>query len=507
MTWAGSVAGTDGSVDYRRERMGAGYVVGIDPVPTLAISVRVGGPLSSLRAEAASLYVLVSRTPSDVHLLVFIDCLGLLLILLKWGKADFWPDPNDLVHFDVILPLVTLLRSRLGRTLLFKVKSHSGCLQNERADAQAGQGVTLDEEETCPGPAKYGSLHLRIKPFLRDTAGVALPRDSTPNKTILARVVQVNILKAVKLRNTIFVRDLLLRGQGAAIARTIAKCRDAVIRCWMKAMNGTYPTATYLHRIGKVSSALCPYCSMATAETLTHFMCVCPKFREARTAGHNKAWDLISAFLARMLSSDWRFYKETPMWRIGLKLLPVLADDAPLQEIRVERWQPDAVAVSWTRKKIAIIDLCRPSDVCPEQLKAASNRKVSGYTPLQAALQVYSDAGWQIEILPWVVGIRGLIEQQDIYTATEFLDIPRATWSAAVECTVTASVESLAFMHRVRYSGNNQSQVFDTNDPRLGPTSVARRGQKRQRSSFQENNLNETRTKWKRMATNTRTLT
>jgi hypothetical protein len=43
------------SVDERTERMGAGYALGDKPVPILTFYARVGGPLATTRAEAASL--------------------------------------------------------------------------------------------------------------------------------------------------------------------------------------------------------------------------------------------------------------------------------------------------------------------------------------------------------------------------------------------------------------------------------------------------------------------
>ncbi len=51
---------TDGSVDERTEVMGAGYVLGADPLPIVSFFARVGGPLASARAEAASLLQLPS---------------------------------------------------------------------------------------------------------------------------------------------------------------------------------------------------------------------------------------------------------------------------------------------------------------------------------------------------------------------------------------------------------------------------------------------------------------
>ena len=55
MSWEGLVAGTDGIVDERTECMGVGYAVGGDVIPLMTLSRRVGGPLASVRAEAASL--------------------------------------------------------------------------------------------------------------------------------------------------------------------------------------------------------------------------------------------------------------------------------------------------------------------------------------------------------------------------------------------------------------------------------------------------------------------
>ena len=132
LSWTGIVAGTDrdGSVDWKHERMGAGYVTGTDQEPESSLSACVGGPLSTLRAEAASLLQLLInlRSRSSTPLLVFVDCLVLLDILQRWGQASFHPHPTDVVHFDIIFSLLDELRRWLGPLLLMKVKSHTGCL-------------------------------------------------------------------------------------------------------------------------------------------------------------------------------------------------------------------------------------------------------------------------------------------------------------------------------------------------------------------------------------------
>ena len=89
-------------------------------------------------------------------------------------------------------------------------------------------------------------------------------------------------------------------------------------------------------------------------------------------------------------------------------LLSSLTSQAP-----AEQWgrrQQDWVLVSHHHRRIAIIDLCRPSDVHPAQLLAAAMCKQQAYLPLQEALRYYSDQGWTIHVFPWVVGIRGMID-------------------------------------------------------------------------------------------------
>jgi hypothetical protein len=95
------------------------------------------------------------------------------------------PRPKDIAHFDVILPLLHELRQWLGRVALVKVKSHTGCLLNERADECAELGNISDHDTLCPGPDKYGSLWLRIRPNVRDLAKdhkQQLQSDRAPNK-------------------------------------------------------------------------------------------------------------------------------------------------------------------------------------------------------------------------------------------------------------------------------------------------------------------------------------
>ena len=175
--------------------------------------------------------------------------------------------------------------------ICMKIKSHTGCLRNERADELAEIGRTVDRPELCPGPKKYDSFWLRIKPIVQtqaDECKKQLPRDSAPNKSILKQLARFNILRAMKLRRTNFVANILHSKEAAIVSQVIQRCKTAEYRVWLKCMEWIYPVQTYLHRTGKASSPLCLHCSSNEDETFNHFTSVCPKFREARTSAHNQ---------------------------------------------------------------------------------------------------------------------------------------------------------------------------------------------------------------------------
>ncbi len=155
---------------------------------------------------------------------------------------------------------------------------------NDRADEQAELGRLDDELEICPGPHKYKSFWLLVRPTVREYAEKyckPLPRDSAHNHSLLEKTAASNTLRAVKKRSILFITDLLHHEAGATVSRTIQRCTPAEYRVWLRCMAGIYPVQTYLARIGVVKSPICPHCAKGAPETLTHFACVCPKFRKA----------------------------------------------------------------------------------------------------------------------------------------------------------------------------------------------------------------------------------
>ena len=449
------------------------------------------------------------------RLTVFIDCLGLLQLLSRWGRADFWPGPQDIIHFDVLLPLLRLLRSWLTDVTLVKVKSHSGCYHNDIADECASLGCESDLPQLFPGPQKYGTLQLKIQPTLRhlvseEKAPSALPSDNIPNKKLLQQVFRVNTWRAACLRNTIFARDLIQSAEGLTVARLIDNNSVSVIRCWIQVMTGTYPVTSYLHRISKAESKKCPYCSSGQDETLTHFLSVCPRFHDARTAAHNQIRGQLAASLKKSLPQGWRQLEETRMAATGLHLRRVptaqvqqsgrTVSNADIQvgSMSLGRWQPDLMLISHSRCKIAILELCRPSDVRLARLQEAYQGKLTTYEPLRTALHSYTQDGWDVRILPWVVGARGLIQAQHMGNALEFLEIPQKARQSIIDDTVCAALAALAFMHRTRFSTHSSSSASGSGSADNPADIIPRCGAKRKASARTEGYA-ATMARWKRM--------
>ena len=118
--------------------------------------------------------------------------------------------------------------------------------------------------------------------------------------------------------------------------------------------------------------------------------------------------------------------------------------------INVGRLQPDIVLVARTLKKIGPLEICHPMDEFSSQLQAAIARKPRTYAPLLTALKPYLDDGWQVQILPWVVGVRGLFITSSATPVFKFLSIPSDSRTELPEETTLESVNALYLLHRTR---------------------------------------------------------
>ncbi len=74
------------------------------------------------------------------------------------GNIQLPPLPQEVIYFDVTYPLLLELRQWLGDLVLMKIKSHTGCLLDKRADEYAELGRSAEGPELCSGPQKHGSF-------------------------------------------------------------------------------------------------------------------------------------------------------------------------------------------------------------------------------------------------------------------------------------------------------------------------------------------------------------
>ena len=137
----------------------------------------------------------------NIRLLIFIDCLVLLDIICKWGTYNFHPRPQEVVHFDVIYPLLLELRQWLGDLVLMKIKSHTGCLLNERADEYAELGLSAEGPGVlvlrnmalygCGSNPLFGSLRSRVRSHCLETP--------PPIKVLLIRFLRSTPVNRIQL--------------------------------------------------------------------------------------------------------------------------------------------------------------------------------------------------------------------------------------------------------------------------------------------------------------------
>jgi hypothetical protein len=52
---------------------------------------------------------------------------------------------------------------------------------------------------------------------------------------------------------------------------------------------------------------------------------------------------------------------------------------------------------------------------------------------LLAALRSYLESGWQVLILPWVVGVRGMVDVKSVLEILDFLRVSRQRSAQIVE--------------------------------------------------------------------------
>ena len=139
-----------------------------------------------------------------------------------------------------------------------------------------------------------------------------------------------------------------------------------------------------------------------------------------------------------------------------------------------------------------------PSFTCGRQsIRTAYERKKAKYQDLAQAIgRPPCDPGWRVQVLPWVVGVRGVLDATGIQQAMAFLELPALKRKEILRKSATASVEALVYMHRVRKSGASRGSIREVDAGQEGLAEERR--PKRRRSGESASQCLD---RWKRLRT------
>ena len=199
---------------------------------------------------------------------MFTDCLVLLLILSNWGHSYFWPDPGDVVHFDMIFPLIQKLRGWSKKIIFIKVKSHAGCFFNKMADERARKVASPMLLQYSLGPRQWPVGSDFVARFCTRTTCKKCDKNHIPwataywaqqiwltltlHKSLILLAISMTFFLALILCNTVFTGEVQVQHHGAVVSNVIASCRDSLVPYWMEAMTQTPAVAKYLHTINLI---------------------------------------------------------------------------------------------------------------------------------------------------------------------------------------------------------------------------------------------------------------
>ncbi len=132
---------------------------------------------------------------------------------------------------------------------------------------------------------------------------------------------------------------------------------------------------------------------------------------QVSTSAHNQAWvwQVITSFLASTLKIrlKWIFFWRNLYGKYGPQQHPVPAvfipHARPKSNSSTYPWLMCCLDQDWVllwqeHKKIAIVDLCHPSNVHPDQFLSTDVCKQDGYSPMTAALSHFVDSGWTVHV-------------------------------------------------------------------------------------------------------------
>jgi hypothetical protein len=174
------------------------------------------------------------------------------------------------------------------------------------------------------------------------------------------------------------------------------------------------------------------HCSEAVPQSLTHFACVCPKFREARTISLNQVRNVITSFLSTHVGPTWKMYEEIRWPR------QVLSPTDRSAKEQIGRRQPDWLLYQANLKSespflTSAVPPMSPLLSCKQLVAAAAPQTASiqphGRGPQLLHRARYTSDPAHVEFLP------------------KFIGIQRKHWKVAAEQSVLASARAIHYLH------------------------------------------------------------
>lgn len=75
------------------------------------------------------------------------------------------------------------------------------------------------------------------------------------------------------------------------------------------------------------------------------------------------------------------------------------------------RKRPDGFAISWSQRKVYILEFTRAYDSSEDWAEVTDERKRRRYAPLQEKMGRHLPFPWQVDTLLFTVGVRGSLEE------------------------------------------------------------------------------------------------
>ena len=446
MNHPGVVVATDGAVKSDG-RMGAAYVSLGDRLP--ARSFVVLGPPSAMRAELSALDQAVADAPADEDLTILTDSLTSLQKLQNLQRRD-WPEwlhghPEQVLLESLVVRLNERARKQV-LTRLVKVQAHKGHPLNERADAAASRAAMDTEVETamlCHADSKAVRFVLENRLVTEWGAGIRRALTQVAAKQVrnrlIARLRQDSGSDArVEQRRqgqrvSLAAQWLLRQEEGRAfLGSAMADLRyGAKRRRIMQTIAGVFPCQALLHKWGKAASPQCLLCG-GGPETISHIQNWCPALKDARISAHHALAAMIFTALQAHSTGRWQLHRELTVgslraiqvpldlldtWNNMVDALEEPGDDthATRREHHhpqdLSRLRPDAIAISWSKRQVLLLELTRAYDWRQDWYEATDAFKTQRYKQLQERMLGLLPRGWVVETIPLTIGIRGSLHE------------------------------------------------------------------------------------------------